>query len=110
MGLRRRPRARAAAGPDLSNTNVVLDALNDAGPQERRPGLPARRGSSCSACRTDSETNPLPWAGDDGGFVYGIDAKGQANSAAGEYDGPDGRPMVRSYGSMTYGGLKSSVR
>jgi hypothetical protein len=27
----------------------------------------------------------MPWAADDGGFVYGIGEKGEGNSAAGEY-------------------------
>ena len=94
--------------PDLSNTNVVLEALNDAG---LKPDDPAyqRALKFVQRLQNHSETNPLPWAGDDGGFVYGINEKGEGNSAAGEYDGADGRKMVRSYGSMTYGGLKSMI-
>jgi squalene-hopene/tetraprenyl-beta-curcumene cyclase len=94
--------------PDLSNTNVVLEALKDAG---LKPDDPAYQRALKFATRMQnlSETNPAPWAGDDGGFVYGINNKGEANSAAGEYDGPAGRRMVRSYGSMTYGGLKSMI-
>ena len=94
--------------PDLSNTNVVLEALNEAG---LKPDDPAyqRALKFVTRLQNHSETNPLPWAGDDGGFVYGISEKGEGNSAAGEYAGPDGRPMVRSYGSMTYGGLKSMI-
>lgn len=94
--------------PDLSNTNVVLEALNDAG---LKPDDPAyeRALKFVQRLQNNSETNPLPWTGDDGGFVYGVNEKGEGNSAAGEYDGADGRKRVRSYGSMTYGGLKSMI-
>ena len=94
--------------PDMSNTNVVLEALNDAG---LKPDDPAYRRALkfVQGLQNHSETNPSSWAGDDGGFVYGINEKGEGNSAAGEYDGADGRRMVRSYGSMTYGGLKSMI-
>ena len=99
---------RGPSRPDLSNTNVVLEALSDAG---LKPDDPAyqRAMKFVQRLQNNSETNPAPWAGDDGGFVYGIDEKGEGNSAAGEYDGPDGRKRVRSYGSMTYGGLKSMI-
>jgi hypothetical protein len=56
-----------------------------------------------------SESNPAKWAGDDGGFVYGPGRDGAGESAAGEYQGPDGNRRLRSYGSMTYGALKSMV-
>ena len=52
-------------------------------------------------------SNDQPWAGDDGGFVYSPALGGV--SFAGEYTGPDGRRMLRSYGSMTYAGLKSLI-
>lgn len=94
--------------PDLSNTNVVLEALNDAGLKPEDPAY-QRALKFVQRLQNNSETNPLPWAGDDGGLVYGINENGEGNSAAGEYDGPDGRRMVRSYGSMTYGGLKSMI-
>ena len=99
---------RGPSRPDLSNTNVVLEALNDAG---LKPDDPAyqRALKFVTRLQNHSETNPHTWASDDGGFVYGINEKGEGNSAAGEYTGPDGRPMVRSYGSMTYGGLKSMI-
>ena len=99
---------RGPSRPDLSNTNVVLEALNDAGLKPEDPAY-QRALKFVQRLQNNSETNPANWAGDDGGFVYGIDDKGQGNSAAGEYDGPDGRKMVRSYGSMTYGGIKSMI-
>jgi hypothetical protein len=60
-----------------------------------------------SRCQNFSETNNQPWAGDDGGFIY-TPANG-GNSAAGEYTAIGGRRMLRSYGSMTYAGLKSMI-
>jgi squalene-hopene/tetraprenyl-beta-curcumene cyclase len=60
--------------------------------------------------QNNSETNKgAAWAGDDGGFVYGPGEDGNGNSAAGEYKGPGGERRLRSYGSMTYAGLKSMI-
>ena len=101
-------RSPGGGRPDLSNTNVVLDALNDAGLPKDDPAFQQAM-KFVQRLQNNSETNPLPWAGDDGGFVYGISDKAEGQSAAGEYQGPDGRPMARSYGSMTYGGLKSMI-
>ena len=54
-----------------------------------------------------SETNDQPWAGNDGGFIYSPSDGGA--SPAGEYTGADGKKFLRSYGSMTYAGLKSLI-
>jgi squalene-hopene/tetraprenyl-beta-curcumene cyclase len=93
------------ARPDLSNTQFAIDALHDAG---LKPDDPAFQAALKFVTRTQnfSETNNQPWAGDDGGFVY-TDADG-GSSAAGEYM-LGGRRMLRSYGSMTYAGLKSMI-
>jgi squalene-hopene/tetraprenyl-beta-curcumene cyclase len=92
--------------PDGSNLQIALDALHDAGV---RPDDPAYKAAVVFETRLQnrSESNNQPWAGNDGGFIY-TDANG-GNSPAGEYTGPDGRKMFRSYGSMTYGGLKSMI-
>src|SRR5688572_29668105 len=50
-----------------------------------------------------------PWASDDGGFIYSPGKDGSGESSAGEYASPDGKRMLRSYGSMTYAGLKSMI-
>lgn len=92
--------------PDLSNTQMALDALHDAGVKSSDPAFAAAR-TFVSRCQNFSETNNQPWAGDDGGFIY-TPADG-GNSAAGEYTGIGGRRMLRSYGSMTYAGLKSMI-
>jgi len=80
--------------------------LHDAG---LKPDDPAFQEALKFATRSQnlSETNDQVWAGNDGGFVY--TAADNGNSAAGEYVGPNGKRMLRSYGSMTYAGLKSMI-
>jgi squalene-hopene/tetraprenyl-beta-curcumene cyclase len=91
--------------PDLSNTQMALDALHDAGVKPDDPAYAAAV-AFVSRCQNFSETNNAPWAGDDGGFIY--TPVGGGNSAAGEYN-LGGRRLLRSYGSMTYAGLKSMI-
>ncbi|HEX4055583.1 MAG TPA: prenyltransferase/squalene oxidase repeat-containing protein [Tepidisphaeraceae bacterium] len=93
------------ARPDLSNTQMALDALHDAGVKPSDPAFQAAV-KFATRCQNFSETNDQPWAGDDGGFIY-TPANG-GNSAAGEFL-LGGRRMLRSYGSMTYAGLKSMI-
>jgi squalene-hopene/tetraprenyl-beta-curcumene cyclase len=95
-----------SARPDLSNTQMAIDALHDAGLKPDDPAFQAAL-KFASRCQNSSETNDQPWAGDDGGFIY-TPANG-GNSAAGETTGIGGRRMLRSYGSMTYAGLKSMI-
>ena len=92
--------------PDGSNTNIALDALKDAG---LKPDDAAFKNAVefMSRMQNRSESNDQKWAGDDGGFVYTPANNGE--SQAGEYTGPDGRRLLRSYGSMTYAGLKSMI-
>ena len=100
--------------PDLSNTQIMLDALYDAGvgPDDiafQRAVVFLTRSQNLNS------TNSAPWAGNDGGFIYtpanggeslaseaaGHGRRGDENLAAGE-------PVrLRSYGSMTYAGFKS---
>jgi squalene-hopene/tetraprenyl-beta-curcumene cyclase len=96
------------AKPDLSNTGIVLDALKDAGLPSTDPTY-QRALTFVSRLQNNSETNSLKWAGTDGGFVYSMDASGKAGSAAGEYTDASGKVIPRSYGSMTYAGLKSMI-
>ena len=92
--------------PDLSNAHFSIEALKDAGMKEDDPAFKAAV-QFVTRCQNDSETNDQKnYAGDDGGFIYGP-ANGEGDSEAGKYDGPDGRTLRRSYGSMTYAGLKS---
>lgn len=91
---------------DLSNTQTALDALHDAGLKSDDPAFKAAI-KFLSRSQNRSESNDQKWAGDDGGFVYTPGAGG--SSPAGEFKGPDGQRMLRSYGSMTYAGLKSMI-
>jgi len=99
--------------PDLSNTQMMLDALYDAG---LSPDEPCFQKALAFLSRTQNlkETNGSAWAGDDGGFVY--TAANGGESMSNEYHGegrmgeklPPGQPRsLRSYGSMTYAGFKS---
>jgi len=92
--------------PDGSNTQLMLDALRDAGLKEDDPSFKAAL-EFVTRMQNRSESNDQPWASDDGGFVYTPANNGE--SQAGEYVGPDGKRLLRSYGSMTYAGLKSMI-
>jgi squalene-hopene/tetraprenyl-beta-curcumene cyclase len=94
--------------PDLSNTAMVLEALKDGGVKSDDPAF-AKAAAFVARLQNNSETNKLPWAGDNGGFIYEVGADGKGASAAGEYTSADGKPLVRSYGTMSYAGLKSMI-
>jgi len=98
--------AKGNGRPDGSNLQIALDALHDAGVKPDDPAYAAAVAFE-SRLQNRSESNDQPWAGDDGGFIY-TDANG-GSSNGGQYTGPDGKTMFRSYGSMTYGGLKSMI-
>ena len=90
----------------MSNLQTALDALHDSG---LKPDDPAYQAALKFVTRAEnnSETNDQKWAADDGGFIYAVADGGSLK--AGEYTAPDGRKMFRSYGSMTYAGLKSMI-
>jgi hypothetical protein len=99
--------------PDLSNTQMMLEALYDSGIE---PSDPAFQKAVAFLTRTQnrSDTNRAEWVGDDGGFIYTCANGGE--SMASQYVGegrkgetmPEGAPRrLRSYGSMTYAGFKS---
>ena len=99
---------RRGGRADVSNTAIVLDALKDAGIPKEDPAYQNAL-KFVSKLQNNSETNPSPWATNDGGFVYNPGQKGEGESAAGEYTDASGKRLVRSYGSMTYAGLKSMI-
>ncbi len=101
-------RSRGGGRPDLSNVQMALDALHDAGVKPDDPAY-QRALKFVSRLQNNSETNDQSWAGNDGGFVYGPGDKRTGESMAGEYTAPDGTRRLRSYGSMTYAGLKSFI-
>src|SRR5690606_11346077 len=98
--------------PDLSNTQMFLDALYDAG---LSPDEPAFQKALAFVSRTQNLKATIPAEGvcDDGGFIYtGVGGgESMASEAAGEGRNGElitGRPRsLRSYGSMTYAGFKS---
>jgi squalene-hopene/tetraprenyl-beta-curcumene cyclase len=101
-------RSRGGGRPDLSNVQMALDALHDAGLKPDDPAF-QRAIKFVSRLQNNSETNDQSWAGNDGGFVYGPGDKRTGESMAGDYAAPDGARRLRSYGSMTYAGLKSFI-
>ncbi len=96
------------ARPDLSNSHYSIEALKEAGLSEDDPAFKAAM-QFVTRCQNNSETNDQKkYAGDDGGFIYGP-ANGEGDSEAEDFVGPDGRRIWRSYGTMTYAGLKSML-
>jgi squalene-hopene/tetraprenyl-beta-curcumene cyclase len=94
--------------PDISNTAIVLEALKDSGLKADDPAYKNAL-TFITRLQNNSETNPAPWAGNDGGFIYSTGKSGEGESAAGEYQSAEGKRLLRSYGSMTYAGLKSMI-
>jgi len=101
--------------PDLSNTQMMLEALYDAG---LSPDEPAFQRSLAFLSKTQnlSMTNAAPWASNDGGFVYTPANNGESLASEAAGDGrygeniPRDQPRsLRSYGSMTYAGFKSML-
>jgi squalene-hopene/tetraprenyl-beta-curcumene cyclase len=102
--------------PDLSNTQMMLDALYDAG---ICPDDPAAQRALVFVSRTQNlkTTNGAQWAqagSNDGGFIYtpanGGESMGSEYAGEGRYGEllpPDAPRQLRSYGSMTYAGFKS---
>jgi len=91
--------------PDLSNTNYLVDALKSLG---RGPEDPAIQRalvfvSRCQNLETEHNESKFAATNPDGGFYYTIAAGG--SSQAGE----TANGGLRSYGSMTYAGLKSMI-
>ncbi len=89
--------------PDLSNTSFLVDALIAAGngPDDEAVKKALVFISRCQNLETEHNTTKFSAKNPDGGFYYTPAAGG--SSQAGET--PDGG--LRSYGSMTYAGLKS---
>src|SRR3954468_22122839 len=93
--------------PDLSNTSFLIDALHSLGRGEDDPAM--RKAllfvSRCQNLKTSNNTSPFAGKVDDGGFYYTVAAGGGNPDPAGKT--ADGG--LRSYGSMTYAGLKNMI-
>jgi squalene-hopene/tetraprenyl-beta-curcumene cyclase len=93
--------------PDLSNTQMMLEALHDSGLPKDDP-VYKKALVFIQRCQMLGETNDQPFArgATEGGFIYS--PVGGGESKAGDEDA-DGRSALRCYGSMTYAGLKSML-
>jgi squalene-hopene/tetraprenyl-beta-curcumene cyclase len=92
--------------PDLSNTQLFLDALQAAGISKDDPAL-KKAAIFVSRCQNlKGENNTAPWAAktNDGSFVYTA-----ANGGETKVDGPHADGRLPGYGSMTYAGIKSLI-
>jgi hypothetical protein len=96
---------RTGDRPDLSNTVFFLEALEASGAKKDDPAVQKALIflSRCQNLETEFNTTPFAVKVNDGGFYYTPAAGG--NSQAGNT--PEGG--LRSYGSMTYAGLKSMI-
>ncbi len=101
-------RSRGPGRPDLSNAQLALEALHDAGLAKDDP-VYQRAIKFVSRCQNYSETNDQKWAGNDGGFAYGPSDDGKGESMAGSYTDESGERRIRSMGTMSYAGLKSLI-
>jgi squalene-hopene/tetraprenyl-beta-curcumene cyclase len=81
--------------PDLSNLQQALEALKETNYDPNAP-LWDKAIRFLQRCQNRKESNDQPWAGTDGGFVYGSSGESKAGGHT-------------SYGSMTYAGLKSYI-
>ena len=91
--------------PDLSNTSFLVDALRAAGngPEDEALQKALVFVSRCQNLESPHNTTRFSVMNPDGGFYYTPAAGGK--SQAGETPGGG----LRSYGSMTYAGLKSMI-
>ena len=91
--------------PDLSNTSFLIDALKAAGnsPQDEAMQRALIFVSRCQNLESPHNTTKFAAKNPDGGFYYTPAAGGTSQAGA----TPEGG--LRSYGSMTYAGLKSMI-
>jgi squalene-hopene/tetraprenyl-beta-curcumene cyclase len=91
--------------PDLSNTSFLIDALRASGSGPDDPAIQEALVfvSRCQNLESQYNSTKFPAKNPDGGFYYTCAAGG--SSQAGETSNGG----LRSYGSMTYAGLKSML-
>lgn len=93
--------------PDLSNTSYLLEALQALDTSSSDPAVQSALVfvSRCQNLKSEHNTNPLVAKINDGGFFYTLPNEKDLESS-------DSNTLVsglRSYGSMTYSGLKSMI-
>ena len=91
--------------PDLSNTSFLVDALKSVGNGADDPAMQRALVfvSRCQNLETVHNDSKFAALNPDGGFYYTIAAGGSSQAGLTENGG------LRSYGSMTYAGLKSMI-
>lgn len=91
--------------PDLSNTQYLIEALKKAGVKSDDPAMQEIKVFVSRTQNLESAANDTAFAGkiNDGGFYYTPAAGGDSKAGVTENGG------LRSYGSMTYAGLKSLI-
>ncbi len=91
--------------PDLSNTSFLVDALHSLGRGKDDPAMQRALAFVSRTQNLETEHNTTPHASlvGDGGFYYTPAAGGSSQAGQTENGG------LRSYGSMTYAGLKSMI-
>jgi squalene-hopene/tetraprenyl-beta-curcumene cyclase len=93
--------------PDLSNTQMMLEALRDSGLPKDDP-VYQKALVFIQRCQMLGETNDQPFAkgSTQGGFIYSPAGGGESKA---ETVDVEGRTELRCYGSMTYAGFKSML-
>jgi squalene-hopene/tetraprenyl-beta-curcumene cyclase len=96
---------KSGSRPDLSNTGFLLEALKAAGDDSNDEAMQRALVfvSRCQNLPSKYNTTEIATKNPDGGFFYTI-AEGGSSPAGKSEDGG-----LRSYGSMTYVGLKSMI-
>jgi squalene-hopene/tetraprenyl-beta-curcumene cyclase len=91
--------------PDMSNTQFLIEALRKAGAGENDPAIQRALVFVSRAQNLESRHNTLDFAGkvNDGGFIYTPARGGESKAGLTDNGGH------RSYGSITYAGLKSMI-
>ncbi len=94
--------------PDLSNTQMMLEALHQSGLPASDPAY-QKALKFITRCQNSTATNDQPFAkkgNNDGGFIYSAAGGGESKAAnLGELMTGE----QRSYGTMTYSGFKSML-
>jgi squalene-hopene/tetraprenyl-beta-curcumene cyclase len=91
--------------PDLSNTSFFVEAIQSSGADADDEAMQAALAfvSRCQNLESEHNTTPFATKNPDGGLYYTPAAGGQSQAGLTAQGG------LRSYGSMTYAGLKSMI-
>lgn len=94
------------SSPDLSNTQMFLDALVAAGVPKNDPAFEKARIFVSRCQNIKGESNDQPWADkiDDGSFIYSCAGGGQS-----KVEGSSPEKGLQGHGALTYGGIKSLI-